>query len=531
MKNYYVTLLLLNCFNIFAQLPSIEWQKTLGGSGTDLLKSVAEKNNNFILAGFSNSPISGNKTSVNSSTSFNDIWTISLNTSGAINWQNAYTHSMPPNLLQDNLATLHFFDGSFFFGVTYDEFDVFMSRIHQFNENGSYQNLVFPGKDLNCVGTIPSNYDVVTTDYFKTNDGNYIYSGTNGNISPTCSNHQINYYIAKSASLSYNSVIWDSEFSGSANDILAATIETSDNGFLLIGASNSNIGNDKTENSKGDFDYWIIKTDNLGAITWQKTIGGSGKDEPKTVIQTPDGGYLIAGSSNSNTSGDKTENSKGGFDYWLVKLDSNGTVLWNKTIGGNQDDLFSKMIATNDGGYLLLGSSKSGISNDKTEDSRGLFDNWMVKINATGAVLWDKTIGGNLNDFGYDILQTSDSGFLMASTSNSEISGEKTEGSFGEKDYWVVKFSPENLAAFEHQNNASIEIAPNPTSGNFTVNFGTLQNNISVTVTNLLGQVITKSNFNAVTAVEMELQTEAGMYLVTVETENHQKSTFKIVKN
>jgi len=286
-----------------------------------------------------------------------------------------------------------------------------MSRIHQFNENGSYQNFVFPGKDLNCFGINPSNYDVVTTDYFKTNDGNYFYSGTNGNLLLTCFNHRINYYISKSTSLSYNSVIWDKEFSGSTYDILAATIETNDNGFLLVGASNSNIGNDKTENSKGDYDYWIIKTDNLGNIVWQKTIGGSGTDEPKTALQTADGGYLIAGSSNSNGSGDKTENSKGGFDYWIVKLDSNGTILWNKTIGGNQDDLFTKMIATNDGGYLLLGSSKSGISNDKSEDSRGLFDNWIVKINANGTILWNKTIGGNLDDFGHDILQTSDSGF------------------------------------------------------------------------------------------------------------------------
>jgi len=94
-----------------------------------------------------------------------------------------------------------------------------------------------------------------------------------------------------------------------------------------------------------------------------------------------------------------------------------------------------------------------------------------------------------------------------------------------------MKFSPENLNTSQYQINTSIQIAPNPTSGRFTVTFGTVQNNTTVTVTNLLGQVISRSNCNSVTATEIELQTETGMYLVTVETENHQKSIFKIIKN
>ena len=152
---------------------------------------------------------------------------------------------------------------------------------------------------------------------------------------------------------------------------MISIIQTTDGGYLLGGYSYSNISGDKTENSNGYEDYWIVKVDSIGTIQWQKTIGGSLNDNLISIIQTSDGGYIIGGISSSNISGDKTENSNGDVDYWIVKIDSTGTIQWQNTIGGIALDYLGSIIQTNDSGYFLAGSSFSDISGDKTENSNG----------------------------------------------------------------------------------------------------------------------------------------------------------------
>src|SRR4029078_6947398 len=94
-------------------------------------------------------------------------------------------------------------------------------------------------------------------------------------------------------------------------------------------------------------------------IQWSKTIGGSSFDVLNTLQQTTDGGYILGGSSNSNISGEKTENSRGSYDYWVVKLDNLGNILWNKTIGAGAEDYLNSIQQTTDGGYILGGTSNS----------------------------------------------------------------------------------------------------------------------------------------------------------------------------
>ena len=117
-----------------------------------------------------------------------------------------------------------------------------------------------------------------------------------------------------------------------------------------------------------------------GAIQWQNTLGGDNDDYLYTLQQTADGGYILGGGAASNISGDKTENSSGAYDYWVVKLDATGATQWQNTIGGNgYDELFSLQL-TADGGYILGGYSDSNISGDKTENSLGIEDYWLIKL-------------------------------------------------------------------------------------------------------------------------------------------------------
>ncbi|RDC64879.1 hypothetical protein [Adhaeribacter pallidiroseus] len=165
---------------------------------------------------------------------------------------------------------------------------------------------------------------------------------------------------------------WDKTLGGFHDDILTAMQPTSDGGYIVGGSSSSGIGGDKSEpnrensfNSNDYSDYWIVKTDAKGQKVWDRTFGGDYYEFLSTVQQTKDGGYILAGTSHSNISGDKTENSKGQADFWVVKVDATGNKQWDKTIGGKLDDQLSSVLQTSDGGYILYGGSESNTSGDK----------------------------------------------------------------------------------------------------------------------------------------------------------------------
>jgi len=243
---------------------------------------------------------------------------------------------------------------------------------------------------------------------------------------------------------------WQNRIGGNLEDYLEVTILTSDGGFLLGGSSKSGLSGDKTEYMVGGYDYWILKYDSAGVIQWQNTIGGFADDKLLDVIQTSDGGYLLGGYSNSDIGGDKTENSLGEDDYWVVKTDAAGVIQWQNTIGGSADDEMSSVIQTADGGYLLGGDSESGISFDKTENSIGLNDYWIVKIGSNGTVLWQNTVGGSSVEVFDELVQAQDGGYLLGGYSYSDSSGDKSENSLGSYDFWVVKIDVNGLIQWEN---------------------------------------------------------------------------------
>ncbi|MBK6482414.1 MAG: hypothetical protein IPG01_04620 [Chitinophagaceae bacterium] len=234
---------------------------------------------------------------------------------------------------------------------------------------------------------------------------------------------------------------WQNAIGGNGGDYLEAIQQTSDGGYIVGGFSNSDISGDKTENQSGGSDFWIAKLNNAGIVEWENTIGGNSGDDLYSIQETSDGGYILGGRSWSGISGDKTEASIGWYDYWVVKLSSSGVIEWDKTIGGTDDDNLWSIEQTADGGYILGGYSLSGISGNKTEACLGGYDYWVVKLNATGIIEWQNTIGGSLTEYLVSVHQTSEGGYILGGYSISGASGDKSEASQGVYDYWIVKLN------------------------------------------------------------------------------------------
>lgn len=236
------------------------------------------------------------------------------------------------------------------------------------------------------------------------------------------------------------SIAWENTIGGGNFDRLYSVEETADGGFILGGQSLSGGGwGDKSESNMGGYDYWVVKVDASGVVQWDNTIGGTGNDQLYNAQPTSDGGYILAGTSDSGISGDKTENRVGNSDYWLVKLNSTGGIVWQNDIGGVMFENLYSAYETVDGGYILAGTSTSGISGDKTAANFGGTDYWIVKVNASGTLVWEKTIGSTSSDYVYTCIATADGGSLAVGMSDGGVNGNKTEATNGLLDYWLVK--------------------------------------------------------------------------------------------
>ncbi|MEC7262813.1 MAG: T9SS C-terminal target domain-containing protein, partial [Bacteroidota bacterium] len=177
-------------------------------------------------------------------------------------------------------------------------------------------------------------------------------------------------------------IIWQKNIgSYTRSDVLGDMVPTLDSGYIISSFSNGG-GGDKREPEYGRGDYWIIKIDAHGQIEWENTIGGISADIHPSTLASSDNGYVVFGISSSDISVDKTENSYGYGDYWVVKLDENGNVVWDKTYGGVGQELPGKIIENSEC-YLLLCSSNYPISGNKTLSKNFIekFDLWLVQIN------------------------------------------------------------------------------------------------------------------------------------------------------
>lgn len=223
-----------------------------------------------------------------------------------------------------------------------------------------------------------------------------------------------------------------------------STQQTMDGGYIMAGAAHSNDGD--VSGNHGAFDFWVVKLDALGSIQWQKCLGGTGYEWAYSIQQTTDGGFIVAGRSDSND-GDVSYG-HGNYDFWVVKLDAFGSIQWQKCLGGTGWDEARSVQQTTDGGYIVAGwtSSNDGdVSGNQTGQSSFLIgDAWVVKLDGLGNIQWQRCLGGSNADGAYFIRQAADGGYIMVGHTNSndgDVLGYHASigGLTAAADMWVVK--------------------------------------------------------------------------------------------
>lgn len=280
---------------------------------------------------------------------------------------------------------------------------------------------------------------------FQSSSGNYFFSGYSySSVSgdKTVTNHlpgDSDSWIVETDP--EGNILWQQTFGGYSQDMIMKVLELQDGTLLLAGYSYSGISGDKTESLRGHRDLWLVKLDQNRKIQWQRTYGGNDAEDLDDIVPTKGGGFLLTATTNSIASGDKTTAALGNSDIWILKLDSLGRLEWQKSYGGSGYDSDAKIAKKSDGNFLIAATSSSGISATKSEPSRGLGDFWVFEIDPRGEIVWQRTIGGNNGEYFSALQATADGGFLLGGDSGSEISGDKTVGTNGFIDLWVVKIN------------------------------------------------------------------------------------------
>ncbi|MEZ5017420.1 MAG: T9SS type A sorting domain-containing protein [Flavipsychrobacter sp.] len=276
-------------------------------------------------------------------------------------------------------------------------------------------------------------------------DGGYIVTGTTGGVGGDVTKFRTNpnytsediWVIKISAT---GTLIWEKSYGGINSENTKKIVQVSDGGYVFMGTTYSN--DDDVSGKHGPStlpvvtgDIWVVKIDSLGTIKWQKCLGGSSGEIGWDMLLTSNDGLLVLGNAFS-TDGDVNK-LRDSNDVWVIQLDSTGNILWNKTYGGSRNDMgYSVIKNINGGGYVIAGETWSN-NGDVSTARKGESDVWVLGIDDTGKVLWDKSFGGSRFEYAARILQTPDSGFVIGGITNSndnDISVSK-----GNNDWWILR--------------------------------------------------------------------------------------------
>ncbi len=272
-------------------------------------------------------------------------------------------------------------------------------------------------------------------------DGGYLVAGDTGSSDGDVSGQHGTDFMTKDIWVvklsSSGALLWQRCYGGSNIDMTSGFIPTIDGNLILAGVTRSTDGDVMGKHGSVSMpsDAWIVKIDAMGNILWQKCLGGSGFDSAYSIIQTPDGGYLAA-CGTSSSDGD-VSGFHGLQDSWIVKLDTSGSIVWQKCVGDENYSFLVDIAMTVDGGYMLVGNKKhKDFVYTSNDDIRA--DSWIAKLDVGGTILWERSLGGASVDYLGKIVCAHDGGFISVGLTRSN-DGALCGNHGGLYDMWIVK--------------------------------------------------------------------------------------------
>ena len=435
-RSYFFILFLLCCFACEKQnLPGettgkTELVTTFGGTKNESAQSViATSDGGFAVLGHTQS-MDGDITD-KSDESF-DVWLLKFDSEATLQWSKTYGGSGDDRgrsliQTQDGGFALLGYSTSSDGDITANNGarDFWMVKTDNEGNITWEKSFGFPGNDEG-------------THILETSDNHFLLtgvldvtaSGGAGNFGRNSNRHAGGDYWSIKVSSTGN-LVWSRFFGGSFTDIPFGVVETSNNEFIIAGSSDSN-DVDITGN-KGSYDFWVVKAAATGNMVWQKSFGGLEIDEARGIANTNDGNFVIVGDTRSSDQDITTNN--GAADLWIIKIDDNGNLVWNQSIGGTNFDVPRSIRLTSDNGFVIAGSSRS--SDGSVALNQGQNDAWVVKVNSSGQLVWEKTFGGSEIDFVYDAAELSN-GSIIAVGESSSSNGDVLENK-GFNDLLIIK--------------------------------------------------------------------------------------------
>ncbi len=508
---------------ILSAQPAIEWQKCLGGSSTEYLNALSKATNGgYLVAGWttsSNGDVSGHH---GGTFPPYDAWVVKLDATSTIEWQKCLggTNEERANAIagtSDGGCLMAGFSWSNDGDVTGNSgVDAWVVRL------GPAGGLVAQY----CLGGLSGDIGRAIQ---ETPDGGFVLAGSTASSDGDLSGNHGNGdgWIVK---LDADAVIqWQHCLGGSAYDALWSVQQTSDGGYVVAGHSYSNDGD--VIGQHGGKDAWVLRLNSTGAIQWQNCMGGSGEDEFTTALETLDGGFILVGSTGSNDGDVTFLHADTLTDAWVVKLNAVGDLQWQRSLGGSSGDFANSVHQTSDGGYIIAGStgSNDGDVSGLHEGSTGPSDAWVVKLDAVGALEWQKCLGGTYGETANAIEAVGDGRYVLAGGTMSN-DGDVT-GNHGAVDGWVVKLGPAEVGV-EEEPKSLFTLTPNPTSSIITITMPASPSVQEMLLLDATGRTImakpTTSHAGYLT-VDLAGQ-ESGVYLVQLRFADGTRAVERVVK-
>lgn len=466
---------LLGAFPGQGQVLNVLWEKTYGGNSRDWNSMVIAdtSSGSLFLIGDSQTNIDGDKTEPLCSlqTDHSDIWLLKLDDTGNILWQKNYGSDDDERI--PRLYLLNGSSGEMIF-TCYTNSNLGCDKSEPNRDTIPLLSADFWVVKLDASGNIiwertlgGDNFDDYNT-IAELSNGNLAVAGESNSpvgYDKTVANYTIsNDYWTLLLDATGNTLS-DHVYGGDGGEFLSSIVPDQSGGFLLAGSTNSVVSGDVSEPGQGNYDFWMIKVDQQGNKVWDKRYGGTGPDQCKHAVTTPDGGYLLTGFTVSPQGGDVTEAPKGLQDYWVVKTDAAGNKQWDRRFGSTLGSFGQYGTPDGLGNYWIAGYTSGTDTLDVSEPSYGGSDYWILLIDSLGNKIRDKRFGGNNNDFATGISILNDTSFMAFGYSDSGYSSIKQSLSKGWIDYWLVKFStPDTSSSLPTSNTPGLpfELYPNP---------------------------------------------------------------------